>query len=72
MADPIAPSLISRLTSRRRRTVRAPEPADLGTAFGMERWLDDIENAAVAPAPAPAAPRATGWRNRWLSRQPKG
>jgi len=59
------PSWFSRLTSRRAATRRHPEPADLGTAFGMEVWLDSPA-AAQPPAPAnkPAAPRS--WRARWL------
>jgi hypothetical protein len=38
MRSPYRPSLWTRLTGRRvRRALRAPEPADLGTAFGMEQ-----------------------------------
>lgn len=58
-------SWISRLTSRRAVTRRAPEPADLGTAFGMEEWLGSPAGSqAAAPAPKPAEPRS--WRARWL------
>lgn len=52
---------------RRRRVARAPEPADMGTAFGMEQWLDEIEDAAVAPGPVhrQARARATWWPRWW-------
>jgi hypothetical protein len=54
------PALLARLTRRRAR--RAQEPADMGTAFGMEQWLD-----SCATAPAPAASRARrSWLPRWL------
>ncbi len=66
MSKPSDLAWISRLTSRRAATPRAPEPADLGTAFGMEVWLDSPAAAeATAPAPKPAEPR--GWRARWRS-----
>ena len=69
MSKPSDLSWISRLTSRRAATPRAPEPADLGTAFGMEVWLDSPAAAeATAPAPKPAEPR--GWRARRRSRSP--
>ena len=65
MSKSTGASWISRLTSRRAVTRRAPEPADLGTAFGMEVWLDSPAGTqAAAPAPKPSAPR--GWRARWL------
>jgi hypothetical protein len=55
------PALLAQLT-RRRRARRAQEPADMGTAFGMEQWLD-----SCATAPAPAASRARrSWLPRWL------
>ena len=41
------PSLIARLTRRRPRTLRQPEPADMGTAFGMEQWLDERDHGGV-------------------------
>ncbi len=58
-------SLISRLASRR-GVVRAPEPADMGTAFGMEQWLDEADEA---PVPAPSKPSLRrAWWPRWLPR----
>ncbi|MBP6902456.1 MAG: hypothetical protein KBC73_20370 [Burkholderiaceae bacterium] len=65
MSPRFAIPLLSRF-GRRRRAARAPEPADMGTAFGMEQWLDEIEDAAIAPAPVrgSARPRA-GWPTWW-------
>lgn len=58
-------SLFSRLAGRR-GVVREPEPADLGTAFGMEQWLDEADDS---PSPAPAKPSARrAWWPRWLPR----
>ena len=59
------PSLIARLTRRRQRRLRPQEPADMGTAFGMEQWLDEREHGG-APAASPARPRA--WLARWWPR----
>lgn len=58
-------SLISRLAGRR-GVVREPEPADMGTAFGMEQWLDEADEV-LAPAPAKPAQRRAWWP-RWLMR----
>lgn len=58
-------SLFSRLAGRR-GVVREPEPADLGTAFGMEQWLDEADEM---PAPVPAQTQARrAWWSRWLPR----
>lgn len=54
------PSLIARLTRRRLRPL---EPADMGTAFGMEQWLYERDHGA-RPAATPARPPA--WLPRWL------
>lgn len=43
MTRPIPPSLFERLFGRRGTRRRAPEPADLGTAFGMEQTFDRPE-----------------------------
>lgn len=58
---PIANTLMlfARWLRRPRPSARLPEPADLGTAFGMECWLEDAEDAAQGLPPAHAeAPRA--------------
>ena len=52
-------SLVTRPWRARRGIVRPQEPADLGTAFGMECWLDEQDNAgpsatAVPPIDKPA------------------
>ena len=57
------PSLLTRLTRRRPRTRRQPEPADMGTAFGMEQWLDERDHGGL-PASSPPARRS--WLSRWL------
>ena len=60
-----APSLLIRLSrNSRRSTRRAQEPADMGTAFGMESILDQ-QPPGDAPAKAPSA-GASGWLPRWL------
>ena len=57
------PSLIARLTRRRPRTLRQPEPADMGTAFGMEQWLDERDQGAM---PSGTARARRSWLPRWL------
>ena len=48
------------------RRHRPQEPADLGTAFGMEQWLDEAD---TLPAPLPGPPRARRrWWPRWTAR----
>ena len=67
MPPAAALSLLARLTRQRRHTRRLPEPADMGTAFGMEQWLDERDRGGrPAAAPAPSAKRT--WRPRWLPR----
>lgn len=45
------------------------DPADLGTAFGLDMSLDD---AVPAPAAVPAERRSTGWAQRlgWRRTKP--
>ena len=55
--------------SARRRAPRAQEPADMGTAFGMEQWLDERDHGAPAASrPVQAAPAKADlrWMPRWL------
>lgn len=57
----------------RRRAQRAQEPADMGTAFGMEQWLGESDTAATRcplPVAAPARPGRglSRWIPRWLPR----
>lgn len=63
MPPAAASSLLARFTRRRRRSLRAQEPADMGTAFGMEQWLDERDQAG---ATADAPPRRAWWSRRWL------
>ncbi len=65
MPPAVAPSLLARLTRQRRRSRRPPEPADMGTAFGMEQWLDEQDQGNPS-ATAPAAPPKRTWLLRWL------
>lgn len=52
----------------RRGTRRPSEPADLGTAFGLECSLDEAElpvmTASAVPPPA-AGPLGVSWLTRW-------
>ena len=65
MAHPTSPSLLARWARVRKGVARAPEPADMGTAYGMEWSLGQdprmAEPAAASPSPAP------GWFERWSS-----
>jgi len=63
MTPAVSPSLIARLTQRRPRIQRQLEPADMGTCFGMEQWLD--ERAQHAPDGGVAPARRT-WLPRWF------
>ena len=63
MPPAVSPTLINRLTRRRPRMLRQPEPADMGTAFGMEQWLGEREHGAPQAA---AAPARRSWLPRWL------
>ena len=64
MAHPTSPSLLARWARVRKGVARAPEPADMGTAYGMEWSLGQdprmAEPAAASPSPAP------GWFERWI------
>jgi hypothetical protein len=62
MTDVSPRSLLARW-KRARKTPRAPDPADMGTAFGMECSLG--ASAPAPPAPVPEPPRtAPGWLDR--------
>ena len=65
MPRAVAPSLLARLTRQRQRSRRQPEPADMGTAFGMEQWLDERDHGGpVVATPTRRARRS--WLPRWL------
>jgi hypothetical protein len=57
-------SILARL--KRRRMPSAPDPADLGTAFGLDLSLQPPPLAQQAPA----QPRHPGWLERLLFRLP--
>jgi hypothetical protein len=63
MPDILPRSLLALWKRARKSTPRPPDPADMGTAFGMEAFL---EAPAPAPAPAPSPSRA------WLDRRRSG
>ena len=63
MTPAAAPSLLARWMQRRPRTARALEPADMGTAFGMEQWLDERDHGDVRANERSAGPT---WLPRWL------
>ena len=69
MLPAVVPCLLARLTHRRHRGRRPPEAADMGTAFGMEQWLDERDQGGL-----PAKPRATAAKRcrlpRWLQGDP--
>ncbi|MFN0183765.1 MAG: hypothetical protein ACKVQR_08115 [Aquabacterium sp.] len=51
MAHLHRPTFLERLT-RQDRSVREQEPADMGTAFGLEQSLDQPETDPAAAAPS--------------------
>ncbi len=61
MTEPTKRSLLSRLFERRadrRKPRRRPmEPADMGTALGLEHTLDQAQDFS----PAPSQPARLGW-----------
>ncbi len=69
MSSTLSSLLLMRL-NRTRRTRRAPDPADMGTAFGLEYILDQAREDPDAAAPEAAAPRATPWLRRWWQGKP--
>jgi hypothetical protein len=50
MVPPLPPSMLARLFGRRPTPPREPEPADMGTAFGLDQTLDRPDGYR-APAP---------------------
>lgn len=60
-------SLLARRQTRHSRSLRAQEPADMGTAFGMEQWLDEREQGQASTPPArPGTAARVRWMPRWL------
>ncbi len=70
MSDANSPSLLARWSRIRRVTPRAQDPADMGTAFGMEYSLD--QSAHPAGESTGDAPVDPSWLQRWLSRKTVG
>lgn len=66
---PAARHFLSRL--RARRAPAAVEPADYGTAFGLELTYDDVPAPAALPAGG-ASPAGTGWWRRLRGRTTPG
>ena len=67
MPEALNPLQLMRLV-RGRRAPRAPDPADMGTAFGLDYILDEAALEAAAQAGAEAAP--VQWYRRWLPGKP--
>ena len=71
MSDARAPSLLARWSSRNRRAgPREQDPADMGTAFGLEYTMD--QGASQVGDSASDAPADPSWLQRWLSRKTVG
>lgn len=70
MPDALNPLLLMRL-ARGRRAPRAPDPADMGTAFGLDYILDQAANDLLAPEAAGSARASTEWFRRWLPAKPE-
>ncbi len=68
MPEALNPLLLMRL-ARARRAPRAPDPADMGTAFGLDYILDEAAVDAAGESSA-AAQRPTEWLRRWLPAKP--
>jgi hypothetical protein len=64
MPPALAPTFFARLTRRRPRAARQQEAADMGTAFGMEQWLDERDHQSPPVSGVRRAQRS--WWPRWL------
>lgn len=67
MSDALNPSLLMRL-ARARRSPVTPDPADMGTAFGLDYILDEAAQK-LGSETLPAEPGAA-WYRRWLPGKP--
>lgn len=70
MPDALNPLLLMRL-ARGHRAPRAPDPADMGTAFGLDYILDQAANDTGPPEAVGAARASTDWFRRWLPVKPE-
>lgn len=69
MPDALNPLQLMRLV-RSRRAPRTPDPADMGTAFGLDYILDEAAvEAASAAATGPVEPGGE-WYRRWFPAKP--
>ena len=62
------PALFARFSQTRPRASRAQEPADMGTAFGMEQWLAECDRAPAPLRLDSPARRCVRWLPRWMPR----
>lgn len=69
MPEGLNPLRMMRL-ARARRAPRAPDPAEMGTAFGIEFILDQAADEAVAAESAATLAAPTDWFRRWLPTRP--
>ena len=65
----VIPALFARLLRPRPRAGRAQEPADMGTAFGMEQWLDERDQPATPARRASSARHGVRWLQLGAARQ---
>jgi len=70
MASALNPLLLMRL-ARGRRAPRSPDPADMGTAFGLDYILDEAAKDMAAPEVVASAWASTDWFRRWLPAKPE-
>jgi len=66
MSTASRPQFLRRFSAAGRRP-RAPELADMGTAFALDHILDEVHQQEMADAHRPAS-RMAAWR-QWLGRK---
>jgi hypothetical protein len=64
-------SLLLMRLARGRRAPRTPDPADMGTAFGLDYILDQAAKDMAAPDVVASAWASTEWFRRWLPAKPE-
>jgi hypothetical protein len=58
--------MLARWKRSRRTEPRTPDPADMGTAFGMDYMLDQKDRASAQGA-AHGEPSEPSWLERWMA-----
>lgn len=67
MSDAPNPPRLDRLTPRANTAPSQPDPAELGTAYGMEMSMD-MPAANVDPAQVDPDADSLAWIRRWIDR----